>query len=278
MKKVLVTTDLSSNSKAGIRFAIQLAKQAGFTLAFYHGIELDKPTRWSNQQFDDYAQREINNANNQLANLVSKVYKDAGIKPGKYTLVVERVTSIRDAVISYAVAKKFDFICMSTRGAGKLKRIVGTNTSAIITHSPVPVFAIPGNYRVTPVKDILYASDLNALSGELAKVKRFAAAVKGKVTVLHYDYLYQLKEVQAKFDKIAGREKTPGIKFYLEKFNIEDSLSLHLKNAVRKFNPSILVLFTKQNRDWFERLFLSSKSAEVSFDTKKPLLIYGKKV
>jgi hypothetical protein len=122
----------------------------------------------------------------------------------------------------------------------------------------------------------LYASDLNALSGELAKVKKFAASVKARVTVLHYDYLYQLEEVRAKFDKISMRQQTPGVKFYLEQFNIENSLSLHLKNAVKKFNPSIVVLFTKQNRDWFERLLLSSKSAEVSFDTKKPLLIYGK--
>jgi len=48
--------------------------------------------------------------------------------------------------------------------------------------------------------------------------------------------------------------------------------------SIRKFKPSIVVLFTKQNRDWFERLFLSSKSADISFDTKKPLLIIPKKI
>lgn len=278
MKKILVTTDLSINSKAGIRFAIQLAKQAGSTLVFYHGVKLDKPTRWSESQFDEYVKTELTYAKDDLASFVEGIYKDAHIKPGKYQLVVERVTAIREAIIRYAVSKKMDFICMGTRGAGRLKRLVGTNTSEVITHSPIPVLAIPGNYRVTRITDVLYASDLNALKGELAKVKKFASSVKAKVTVLHYDYLYQLEEVRAKFDKVANSQQAPGIKFYLEEFNIENSLSFHLKNAVTKFAPSIVVLFTKQNRDWFERLFLSSRSAEVSFDTRKPLLIYGKKV
>jgi nucleotide-binding universal stress UspA family protein len=278
MKKILVTTDLSANSKAGIRFAIQFAKQAGSTLIFYTGLEIDQPTRWSAGKFNDYVQDQLTSAREKLERFVIDLYKDARIKPGKYQVVVERIASLRDAVLKYAVANKVDFICMGTRGAGKLKRLVGSNTSSIITSSPIPVFAIPGNYRSTPITDILYASDLSTLSPELTKVKKVAAALKAKVTVLHYDYLYQLEEVRAKFDKVASREKTPGIKFYLEQFNIENSLSFHLKNAVKKFDPSIVVLFTKQNRDWFERLFLSSKSAEVSFDTKKPLLIYGKKV
>lgn len=88
---------------------------------------------------------------------------------------VERVSFIQDAIIKFAVAKKVDFISMSTRGAGRLKRLVGTNTSAVISNSPVPVLAIPGNYRATPINHILYASDLNSISGELSRVKKLAA-------------------------------------------------------------------------------------------------------
>ncbi|HEY0656479.1 MAG TPA: universal stress protein [Chryseosolibacter sp.] len=276
MKKVLVTTDLSVSSKAGIRFAIQLAKQAGSTLIFYHGTEINKPTRWTDEKFNDYVQEERGKAREKVDQFVRAIYKDSGIRPGSFEIVIERVISFTDSIVNFAAANNIDFICMSTRGAGKLKRLVGSNTSAIIKTSPVPVFAIPVSYRQTAIKEILYASDLNALSSELATVKDFAAQVKAKVTVLHYDYLYQLEEVRAKFDKLTKQEKTPGVRFHLEQFNIENSLSLHLKNAVRKFDPSLVVLFTNQDRDWFERLFLSSKSAEISFGTKKPLLIFGK--
>lgn len=40
MEKVLVTTDLSVNSLAGLRFAIQLATQRNLELLFLHVSEL----------------------------------------------------------------------------------------------------------------------------------------------------------------------------------------------------------------------------------------------
>lgn len=36
MKRILVTTDFSANSKAGVRFAIQLALQTKCELVFYN--------------------------------------------------------------------------------------------------------------------------------------------------------------------------------------------------------------------------------------------------
>lgn len=69
MKKILVTTDLSNNSKAGIHFAIQLARKASASLIFYHGVQIDKPTRWADTQFDEYVQSELAHANGKLKSL-----------------------------------------------------------------------------------------------------------------------------------------------------------------------------------------------------------------
>lgn len=44
MKKVLVTTDFSENSKAGIRFAIQWASQQRLSLIFVHVLHILRPT------------------------------------------------------------------------------------------------------------------------------------------------------------------------------------------------------------------------------------------
>ena len=46
MKKILVTTDFSANSKAGVRFAIQLASQIKCELIFYHILETLKSNAW----------------------------------------------------------------------------------------------------------------------------------------------------------------------------------------------------------------------------------------
>lgn len=276
-KKILVTTDLSVNSKAGIRFGIQLGRQTGFSIIFYSGLKLDQPTRWNNARFQRYLTKEIAHHSAKMNRFVNSVYKDEGIRPGNSEMVVENVRSVQEGIINCGIKKRVDFICLSTRGAGKMRRILGTNTSSIVKNSPIPVLAIPRNYHSSLIDHILYASDLNALPEELRKVKKFATLVNSKVTVLHFDYLFKLEEVKRKFDKIAARRTKPGVKFELEQFNIEHSLSTHLKNAVKRFNPSVVVLFTRRERDWFDRLFFSSKSAEASFDSKKPLLIYGKR-
>lgn len=275
--KILVTTDLSKNSKSGIRFAIQLASQNQSSLIFYQLIDVQKPTRWNEERYALFAQQEVANAKKKLNYFVAEVYKQSGIRPGKYDCVVQIGSAAGENIIKYALKIKAAFICMGTRGAGRLRRIWGTHTSTVLTHSPIPVFAVPKNYRRARIDHILYSTDLERLKIELKQLKKVADAIKAKVTVLHFDYLYELKETQIKLDKIARRYKASGVKFYFKKLNIENSLDVHLMKAIRRLKPSLVVLFTKQNRDWYERLFLSSKSAEVSFDTKKPLLIFPKK-
>ena len=46
MKRILVTTDFSTNSKAGVRFAIQLASQTKCELTFYNVHETLKSNAW----------------------------------------------------------------------------------------------------------------------------------------------------------------------------------------------------------------------------------------
>lgn len=275
--KILVTTDLSKNSTSGIRFAIQLASQDKSALIFYHLIDLQKPTRWNEETYKSYAQQEVANAKKKLNHFVADVYKKSAIRPGKYDCVVQIGSAAGENIIQHALTIKASFICMGTRGAGGIRRILGTHTSTVLTHSPVPVFAVPKNYRRGPIDHMLYSTDLEHLKTELKKVKKVADAIKAKVSVLHFDYLYDLKETQIKLAKIASQYKTSGVKFHFQKLNIENSLDVHLMKAIRRLKPSLVVLFTKQNRDWYERLFLSSKSAEVSFDTKKPLLVFPKK-
>lgn len=277
MKKILITTDLSKNSKAGIRFAIQLASQNRISLIFYHVMELLRPTTWDNERFESFVDLEMKFAQQKVESLVRSVFRQIKKKAGKYECVVEVNAEADKAIINYATRRKVDFICMSTRGAGVFRRVIGTSTSAVLQRAKSPVFVIPKNYRREAIKHVLYSSDLNSLEMELKTVREFSASIKAKTSVLHYDDLQQVREVNEKFETIAKRHRARGVEFHFHKFQIENSLSAHLKTAISKFKPSLVVLFTKQNRDLFDRLFLPSKSAAVSFDTSKPLLIFSKR-
>lgn len=277
MNKILVTTDFSTASRAGIRFAMQLAKQTKGKLIAFHVMELPKPTRWSEKKYDAYAIAELTKAHTRLMRFIDSIGHQSGFTTKTVECVVTEGWQIDQSVIEYATHIKANFICMSTRGAGVLKKLMGTNASAILTSSPVPVIVVPKIYRVSPISHILYSSDFNNLQSEMKKVVAFAQPLKAKISVYHYDFLLPLKEAKMKLERLAAKHSARSIKFHFKKFLIENSLAYHLQNDIRKSRPSLVALFTKQNRGWFDRLFLSSKSAAVSFDTKTPLLVFRKR-
>ena len=274
---ILVPTDLSVNSEAGVRFAMQLAKQGKSSLVFYHCIPLMKPTRWSEAKYEAYVKEQVDEASKNLDRFIQRVYKDAGVRRSKVECVVRHNTDVQRAIIDYALEIKASSICMSTRGAGRLRKILGTHASGIIHASPIPVFVIPKNYRRSTITRMLYASDLDNIAGELKRVNEFSSLLKAKVSVYHYDYLADVPDARKKLEAVAQRHKKTGIDFKFQKFNIDKSLAQHLINDMRKSKASLAVLFTDQKRGWFDNLFLSSRAADVAFNSRIPMLVLPKK-
>ncbi|MEX2231254.1 MAG: universal stress protein [Cyclobacteriaceae bacterium] len=271
---ILVPTDFSANSKGGIRFALQLAAQSKTSMVFYHCIPYMKPTRWSDARYDAYVKEEKENALKELVKFIKSISQS--IKKSGTEFVVQQSADVQEAIVDYAREIKASAICMSTRGAGRLKKIIGTHASGIINSSPIPVFVIPKNYRKNPVRHILYASDLNQIGQELKQVRDFAKRLNAKISVYHYDYLADVDEAKKKLEQVAKRYKRPDLTFKFQKFNVDQSLGWHLEKDVRRSKASLAVLFTNQKRGWFDKLFLSSKSVDVAFNSKVPLLILPK--
>ena len=276
-QNILVTTDLSANSRSCVRFAIQLATQTGSTLVFLHILEIIKPSRWSETRYNQYIKDETTHAEEKLKKFVDAEYRSSGTRTPNYQYVVQHGYSINDRIIEYAKQISANFICISTRGAGVIKRIIGTTASVILTTSPVPVLVVPKNYRKSSIKKIFYSSDFNNLAKELEQVKAFAESLKAKISVYHYDYLVQVKENVNNLKELARRYETSGVSFHFQKQEIDKPLSFHLKRDVKKSGATLVVLFTKQNRGWYERIFLSSQAADLSFVTTQPLLVFRKR-
>ena len=75
MEKIFVTSGFSNNSKAGMRFAIQLASQYKFELTFFHSYYIMKPTSWSDTTYATYEKGEANKIQKKLNQFVVSVYK-----------------------------------------------------------------------------------------------------------------------------------------------------------------------------------------------------------
>ncbi|MDO8366804.1 MAG: universal stress protein [Saprospiraceae bacterium] len=276
MEKILVTTDFSNHSKAGLRFAIQLATQKELELVFFHCFQALIPTTFHQKRIET-AMREQTTAHlQQLEKFVEALYKSMKVTPGTYRCAVLEDFSPESAILDYAHRNKFDLICMSTRGAGSIQKIIGTNTSSVILKSSVPILAVPHTYRVQRIKTILYASDLENINEELSKVVGFVQSMEVKVNLAHFYYPGQISLDQESL-KAMWRQKHECLdQIYLEKFQLDEGFAVQLDQLIKKIKPSMMAFFTHTNKTWFDKLFSSSRSEAYSFVTKTPMLVFRK--
>lgn len=277
MKKILVTTDFSDKSKAGLLFAIQLAAQYKFDLTFFHAYHILTPTAWNIVRIEKYEEEQTKIIQDKLNVFVEKIYKNLNLTKSDRKCVIKSSVFPQSCITEYAVDNKFDFICISTRGAGnKLQQFLGTNTANLINHSDVPVIAVPYNYKSKKITSILYASDLIHLEKELKNVVDFAKPLKAKVELLHFtsplETIIDPKIIEFAIKKFSKFD----IKLNIKNTDFVKSMIANIETAIKKTKPSMMIMFTEQNRSLFQKIFLSSKSAEYSFNAKVPLLVFNK--
>ena len=275
-KKILVTTDFSDESKAGLRFAIQLASQYEYDLTFFHSFYIMIPTSWNYVKQEAYEKEETKKIQEKLKNFVDMVYKSMKVAKVNKKCVIKRSVFSHTNIREYAAENNFSLICISTRGAGKFKRLFGTNTANLISYSDVPVIAVPFNYKKANIKTILYASDLINVEKELKRVIAFAKPLKLKVELLHFTSPLEIL-IDSKIIEIAVKKLSKyAITMNIKTADYAQTMVSSIESAIRKTKPSMMIMFTEQNRTLFQKLFLSSKSAEYTFKAKVPLLVFNK--
>jgi len=275
--KLLVTTDFSANSKGAIRFAQSLAKQSkNVSVIFYHSIHIMKPTRWSDTFFKSYQEEEIDRLIGALKRFIyASIGKD---KENFFTIkfVVENCISTKKNIILYAEKNKIDFICIATQGAGMLRKVMGTHTSYIVTNSKVPIMVIPSHYKAKPLKRATYLSDFENVKKEALKIGKLSKEIMLQLEVLHYSSFALDKQTFEKSKKLFNTKEFESIKLTIQKNNLELSLVERVTEHVLKSKINLLIMFTKREKGFFETLFLPSKTAELTYTTKIPVLIFSK--
>ena len=277
MKKLLVTTDFSVNSKAGIRFALQLANQSGCEITFLHSIEVTKPTSWSKSKYDVYAKTEMDKSTKQLKAFADELIQELKIKTRPYHVAIQMGLNVGELTVAFAKKIKADYICLSTRGAGAVKKIFGTHASYLVTHCPIPVIVVPEHYHTKSITAVWYSSDMENIAIEMKTIGSFAQAINAKVIANHYSYLMDEKSTKTKLQAIVTKYKNAKTTFKLRKLKLDHSLIHYIETDIKNEHPSIVALFTKQNHNWFSRFFLGSNSEELSFASHSPLIVFRKK-
>ncbi|MES2265107.1 MAG: universal stress protein [Bacteroidota bacterium] len=271
MEKILVTTDLSVNSRPGIRFAMQLAKQRKAELIVLHVYYVLKATSWSAQTYKNYIEHTKQNLEKDMASFMKAVKRESNIPDVNFSTQLKHGIDTVESIMAFAATHGCSYICISTRGAGVIKQLFGTNTSELIRRSGIPVIAIPKTWRLKPIKNVLYAADFKGYSRELRKVVAFAGPINAQVEMLH---LIRTDEEAPKI-KLADEFKN-NVNVSYRSIDIESTILENIDKVIKLEKPSVLVLFTHQHRTLIDRILFPGNAEEYCFDGKVPLLSFNK--
>lgn len=278
MKKILVPTDFSPDSKSRIRFAIHWAEQQKVEIVFIHVLNILIPTRWTKITSEKYVAGEMKSCRQRFDKFIIEIYQKMNMQPGTYSTTVLQGYDPGQIILNFCVSnRQIDCICISTRGAGKMMKISGTMTSFLISKSKIPVIAIPKNYKASAITRVLYPTDFRNYKEEIARVIEFASAFKAPIGVLHF-----ATNGKRLFDettiKAASEHYKPGLAVSLILKDEALTLTESLQRQIKLTKAWVVVMFTNQGRTLFQRIFSSSQTEEVSFQLKAPLLVYPKKM
>lgn len=275
--RILVTTDFSPNSKAAIKYAAKMAGQIpGSEIIFYHTVQVMKPTQWSDVHFKKYLTGEIQRLTKELERFTDKAIPGKSKSKFKKTFLIENSLSTGKAIMDAAKKRKCDFICIATRGAGMLKKFIGTHTEYLVNNSPIPVCAVPSTYKIKDITRISYLSDFAQIKKEMTQVARLNEKLKASLEIIHFSLVNLEKFDIEKASRILSADLFAGVKLTVEENDIRLSLVEKINRYAEQHKPHLLIMFTKRNKGFFESLFLPSKSAELTFTTKVPVLILPK--
>lgn len=275
--KILVATDYSENSKSAIAFAIQLADQnKEVELCFFHSLHLGHPYELSDEDFAIIEKNKEKEDHLVLKDFVEEIYHKLDIAPQKHEFVVIESVVPHGNIINYAEKGHFDYICVGARGASKLEKYLGTNTVNIINKTNIPVFAIPSSYSYGEISDIIYASDFSDAKPELKKVLDFTTPLYAHVEFLHFAFPSETTNKEIEVESLKKEFKDQEVKFTIIPNNALKPVISNIKQYVLDKHPSLLVMFTVQNKSFFERFLFAGNTETIALKATTPLLVYKK--
>ena len=282
MNSILVPSDFSDNATAALRYAILLSREFKTSLIVFHCSHISAYAltgAGTEEKMRLLIKEDEQNKMEKLQKQVNKAYKYLDIKeiPATTKCLVEYNPMVVENTIDVALQYNADLIIMGTHGATGIKKFFfGSNTSIMISKSPVPVLAIPDNYKFSPWKSIVFSSDLQNLAQELNKLIPFAKSSETLLEILYLDYGIDLDDKKTnQAEALIKNMPYKKIQLVKQKATIESSLVAQVKKYITKNKPDCLVMFTRERSLW-DRLFRGSKTEDMSTALNVPLLSFKK--
>ncbi len=275
--KVLVPVNFTAHSRAAARFAFQWAYRLQAELVFLYVADIKRPGRFDDEYYIQYYKDELAASQKKLLSFVSKINKKIQEKPGTIISRVIEGSVAYEAILEYCEKHtSIEYVVVSTGASGALDRLLAKNTRAFVANSKLPVIFVPKTYRAQPLTRILYTSDLLCYEEEIKTVVHLARGLKIPVDILHYTTSEELKKNGPLIERSLQIAYKHGITAHILPPDLDKSLSDNILRYIEKNKPSMITMFTEQGRLPFQKIVNPSKSRELTFRTKIPLIVFRK--
>lgn len=273
MKKILFTTDFSTNADKAFCLALNMAEKHQAELIMAHVFDVPNVYNYP-LEFNpsEMKQGMINNWQRTL-----KEFFDHYDTEVKASFVAVEHPSVVKGILSIVETHKPELLVVGTRGKNRIKEtLLGGTTKALLRSSPIPLMAIPETTHRKAFDKVLYASDFRV--DDLLSIKKLVQLVKpynSEIQILHirvdseYKALEKFEWFKALIKEHIDYEK---ISFeILQSDNVFNTLLDHMSQD----NFDLLVMLEKERSSLIDKLFYQDLVKKMEFQTKIPLLTYN---
>jgi len=271
--RILIPTDFSELSTVAIRYVVDFSNDVEVELILLHVIDTNVPsmTRLGSSKLQEAI---LASSERSMKELIASIKKDNSHNI-EINYEITSGSSIEKYVEMFAVKNNIDMICIGTKGASGLKKMLfGSNAASIIQNSSIPVLTIPEFARYKGIDNMVYSSDLNNLEKEIGLIVPFARLMGSRVEILHIDKDNERFEgdLQQKVEALKNDFSYQKIKFSELK---SDSVIQGINKFVADVDADMVIMFT-HHTNFLEKVFQKSVAQNTAFQTRIPLFTFQK--
>ncbi len=275
MKKILVPTDFSENSKCALNYAIELAEQLNALITVVHVYHP------SINHMNEYMIITDNELEAISRERLDEFVKNEKLKKQNEVMVADRIEQkleigfAAEKLVNMSKSGEYDMIVMGATGStGLLEMVFGKVSLHVAQSSACPVLLIPAGVRFEPIQEIMYAIEYELVNENcLLQLEKLSNKLVANVHLVHVYEDIKKKSNGAKSSLVEKtfQQKVPNLKFTMEAIS-SDSVVHGLKEYAREKNMDWMVLVKPQRKLW-QRLLHSSKANEIIMNPQIPLMV-----
>lgn len=276
MKRILIPTDFSKNSRNAINYGLELFKK---TKCIFHITHINPIPPYSGAGTSVRGtstllkETVLTQSKKDLKKLLS--YIEEHHKNDLHTFVtISKYDFFVDGIKRELEDKKIDLIIMGTKGASGLKKAtMGSNTGDVITKVKCPLMAIPENATYKKPKEIAFPTDYH-INYDIKVLDTIIGMVTMNDSVLRVVHISKKGEMLSE-EQLSNKE-------FLHDYLRGIDHSFHsltgskLETAIQCFVESRdidLVAMVAKNLNFFQRILFRPAVEEISYHTDIPFLV-----